>query len=99
MVSVREVLRERYGPRPVKDCSQPATAEHHILYKAVHGRDIVRRLCEEHHAWITRRQAHAARKQRHELSEKQRWYFWFELIEGRMERPRVTHLDREYSSS
>jgi hypothetical protein len=82
---------------PVKDCTSPVEEQHHILYDYHDGGPLIRGLCRHHHRWITRRQAHAARKQRHDLSEKQRWFFWFELVKGRMRRPRQTHLDKEWA--
>jgi hypothetical protein len=85
----------RYGPCPVKGCAAMATEGHHILYREYDGKDVVRGLCHEHHSWITRAQAHQGRKQHHALSVKQRWFFWFELIEGRMKRPRRTKKDIE----
>jgi hypothetical protein len=71
--------------------------EHHILYDKHKGGPVAKLLCVEHHGWITRRHSHAARKQGRELSEKQRWFFWHGSAEGRMKRPRRTHLDREWS--
>lgn len=97
MPSATEVLIRKFGTCPVKGCGQAATVEHHVLYDYHEGGPVTKRLCPDHHDWITRRQAHAARKQRHDLSERQRWFFWYELIEGRMTRPRRTHLDREWS--
>jgi len=95
--SATEVLIRKFGTCPVKGFGQAATVEHHILYDYHEGGPVTKRLCPEHHDWLTRRQAHAARKHRRPLSERQRWFFWYELIEGRMTRPRRTHLDREWS--
>src|SRR5579859_4292324 len=81
---------------PVKGCTRPATEQHHILYEYHDGGPVTKALCQEHYSWITRRQSHAS-KRRYALTEKQRWYFWFELIEGRMKRPRQTRLDSEWS--
>ena len=88
----------RFGPCPVRACNQAAVENHHILYDQDQGGPVIRGLCTEHHAWITRRQSHAARKQHRELSEKQRWFFWFELVEGRMKRPRRTRLDSGWTA-
>ena len=82
---------------PVKDCRALATEGHHVLYRYHEGGPKVFGLCEEHHSWITRAQAHAGHKQHHPLSEKQRWFFWFKLIKGEMKRPRKTAGDREWS--
>jgi hypothetical protein len=81
---------------PVKDCKRLATEGHHILYERHTGGPKVFDLCGEHHSWVTRAQSHAGRKQRFELTEKQRWFFWFKLINGQMKRPRNTALDREW---
>jgi hypothetical protein len=97
--SIRDVFIRKYGRCPVKACSEAATSEHHILYKSEHGKDVVKRLCDEHHEWITRAHAHAARRQHHPLTSKQRWHFWYELVEGRMKRPRCTHMDREWAEN
>lgn len=96
MFSIREAQLARYGRCPVKDCTEPATEGHHVLYKHLHGRDVIKNLCPEHHRWITRAHAHAGRRQRHELSISQRWRFWYLLVNGEMKRPRETHLDRDW---
>jgi hypothetical protein len=90
------MLINRYGKCPVPGCEEAATEGHHILYDYHQHGPVIERLCPEHHRWITRRQSHAARKQRHALSEKQRWFFWYELKGGKMRRPRSTALDREW---
>jgi hypothetical protein len=97
MLSASKLLIKRYGRCPVMDCLEAATEEHHILYNQDHGGPFTQRLCPEHHAWITRRQSHAARKHRAPLSVRQRWFFWYELIEGRMQRPGITSLDRQWN--
>ena len=97
LASVTALLIKKFGRCPVKGCKQAATEDHHILYDHHQGGPVIRGLCCEHHAWITRCQSHAARKQHKELSQKQRWFFWFELVEGRMKRPRRTHLDTEWT--
>jgi hypothetical protein len=81
---------------PVKDCKRLATEGHHVLYERHKGGPKIFDLCGEHHSWITRAQSHAGRKQRFELTEKQRWFFWFKLINGEMKKPRNTALDREW---
>jgi len=69
--------------------------QHHILYPQHQGGPVTRPLCHEHHEWITAKQGYVARKQHHELSARQRWYFWFQLIGGKIKKPRRTrrHLD------
>jgi len=89
----------RLNKCPVKDCGRVAAQRHHILYDYHVGGPAVRELCSEHHSWITREQSHAARKQRHDLSAKQRWRFFYMLINGEMKRPRITRLDREWSEN
>jgi hypothetical protein len=81
---------------PVKDCTRLATEGHHVLYERHQGGPKVFDLCSEHHSWITRAQSHAGRKQRFELTVKQRWFFWFKLKNGEMKRPRNTRLDEEW---
>jgi hypothetical protein len=81
---------------PVKDCTNLATEGHHVLYEHHEGGPVVFDVCSEHHAWITRAQSHAGRKQRFELTVKQRWFFWFKLKNGEMKRPRNTRLDQEW---
>jgi hypothetical protein len=70
-----------------------------VLYRRHDGGPKEFPLRNEHHLWITRAQSHAARKQHHELSVKQRWFFWYQLINGTMKRPRETHLDREWQEN
>jgi len=82
---------------PVKDCGKVATEGHHVLYDYHRGGPVVFDLCAEHHSWITRAQSHAGRRQHYPLTEKQRWFFWYRLINGELKRPRNTHLDREWS--
>lgn len=84
---------------PVKGCSEPVAEGHHVLYDYHEGGPKIFGLCAEHHSWITRTQAHAGRKQRFPLTVKQRWFFWYKLINGEMKRPRETHLDRDWSDS
>jgi hypothetical protein len=81
----------------VNGCRKFASQGHHVLYDYHPGGPVVYGLCAEHHSWITRAHAHVARKQRRELSVKQRWFFWFQLRDGKMKRPRSTHLDREWA--
>jgi hypothetical protein len=91
------MLINRYGKCPVPGCEEAATEGHHILYDYHQHGPVIKDLCPEHHRWITRRQSHAARKKRRSLSEKQRWFFWYELTGGRMRRPRSTALDKEWA--
>jgi hypothetical protein len=84
---------------PVKGCTALATEGHHVLYDFHPGGPKIFDLCGEHHSWVTRAHSHAARKQGHDLSVKQRWFFWFKLIKGEMKRPRNTALDREWAES
>jgi hypothetical protein len=81
---------------PVKSCTALATERHHVLYGYHKNGPKEFYLCGEHQSWITRAQSHAARKQRHELSESQRWLFCYRLINGEMKRPRNTALDRDW---
>jgi hypothetical protein len=97
MVLVIDILTSKYGRCPVKGCDEAAVEKHHILYEYHKGGPVIRGLCTEHHAWITRRQSHAARRQHGELSQKQRWFFWKELVDGKMKRPRRTRLDSEWT--
>jgi hypothetical protein len=83
-------------PCPVKACTRLATEGHHVLYERHDGGPVVFALCSEHHSWITRAQSHAGRKQRFELTVKQRWFFWFKLKNGELKRPRETRLDIEW---
>ena len=94
--SPTEMQLRRFGCCPVKDCSEPATEGHHVLYDHHEGGPVIFQICKEHHAWITRAQAHAGRKQHYPLTVKQRWFFWFKLKNGEMKRPRKTHLDRDW---
>jgi hypothetical protein len=82
---------------PVKGCTRAANQGHHVLYECHKDGPVVYYICEEHHSWITRAQSHAARKQHRELNEKQRWFFWYQLKNGEMKRPRKTRLDREWA--
>jgi len=97
--SPREAQLKKFGCCPVKGCTDPATEGHHVLYDYHRNGPKVFNLCREHHSWITRAQSHAGRKQRFPLTEKQRWFFYFKLINGEMKRPRETHLDRDWHES
>jgi hypothetical protein len=99
MPTVPDVFLAKYGPCPVKGCRLPAEEQHHILYDYHPGGPFIKRLCSEHHAWITRAHNHAKNKQKHSLSPKQRWYFWYKLVKGEMRRPRRTHLDVEWETN
>jgi hypothetical protein len=85
-----------HGRCPVRNCLNDATQGHHILYDYHEGGPVVAYLCSEHHYWITRENSHQARRQHHELSEKQRHRNWYMLIKGEMKRPRNTHRDRDW---
>lgn len=84
---------------PVKGCTRVATERHHVLYDHHEGGPVIKALCPEHHSWITRRQAHAGRKQHYPLTVRQRWFFYGELTRGEMKRPRLTRLDKEWADS
>jgi hypothetical protein len=85
-MELAETVVHRFEVCPVKGCTRPATEQHHILYGYHDGGPLIKGLCREHHSWIIRRQSRAARKQNFHLTEKQRRYFWFELVQGRMMR-------------
>jgi len=76
------------------NCSNHDELEpHHIIYIP---KTIVM-LCCSHHQEITAINAHQARKQNTPLSNPQRWFLWYAWIQGRLKKPRITHLDKEWS--
>jgi len=73
-------------------CRVLAMHSHHIVYEP---QPIVKKLCEEHHHQITIINGQQARRIRHTLSTKHRWWIWYGFIEGRL-KPRRTAKAMEY---
>jgi|SRR2546426_7039419 len=101
MPSATAILnRRKWGtstaPRcSVQGCNSPAAQVHHVTYDP----EVTFPLCELHHQHITAIHAHQGRRQRHALSNKQRWAIWYKFVRGELKKPRITHLDREWSES
>jgi hypothetical protein len=53
---------------------------HHVTYNP----EVTKPLCRPHHEEITILNGQQARKVRHELSNKHRWWIWFQWLEGKL---------------
>lgn len=74
-------------------CEETENLEgHHVIYPD----GPLAFLCAKHHLWLTAINSHQARKQKKALTEKQRWYLFYNFIEGKLKKPRITKLDREW---
>jgi len=75
-------------------CEETENLElHHIVYPD--GPTAC--FCPDHHLQLTVINSHKARKQRSGLSRKQRWYLYYNFIEGKLKKPRITRLDRMWA--
>ncbi len=61
-------------------CSEFADHTHHVTYNP----EVTKPLCHRHHEEITILNGQQARKVRHELSNKHRWWIWFQWLEGKV---------------
>jgi hypothetical protein len=73
-------------------CLVPGRHEHHITYDP----PATKRLCVRHHEEITIINGQQARKYRRSLSNKHRWWAWYQWIEGKL-KPRRTRKALEYT--
>jgi hypothetical protein len=73
-------------------CTDWGVHEHHITYEP----PVTKRLCVRHHEEITIINGQQARKYRRSLSNKHRWWIWFQWIEGKLN-ARRTRKALEYT--
>ena len=73
-------------------CTDWGEHQHHITYDP----PVTKRLCVQHHEEITIINGQQARKYRRSLSNKHRWWIWFQWIEGKL-KPRRTRKALEYT--
>lgn len=72
-------------------CKEFATERHHITYEP----EVVKNLCAKHHDEITIVNGQQARKYKTPLSNKHRWWIWYQWLEGGL-KPRRTQKALEY---
>ena len=72
-------------------CSDSAEHRHHVTYDP----PVIKVLCEKHHKEITMLNGLQARKYRSSLSNKQRWWIWYQWMEGKL-KPRRTRKALDY---
>jgi len=72
-------------------CKEWADHRHHIVYNP----DVVTNLCFRHHEEITFLNGQQGRKIRHQLSNRHRWFIWYQFIGGR--KVRRTRKSREWT--
>ena len=72
-------------------CPEFADHTHHITYHP----EVTKPLCRPHHEEITILNGQHARRVRHELSNKHRWWIWYQWLEGKL-RVRRTKKALEY---
>jgi hypothetical protein len=63
-----------------RDCPEFADHTHHITYHP----EVTKPLCRPHHEEITILNGQQARKVKHELSNKYRWWIWYQWLEGKL---------------
>ena len=68
------------GQCSFRDCPELADHTHHITYHP----EVTKPLCRPHHEEITILNGQHARKVRHELSNRHRWWIWYQWIEGKL---------------
>jgi hypothetical protein len=73
-------------------CTDWGEHDHHITYEP----PVTKRLCVRHHEEITIINGQQARKYRRSLSNKHRWWIWFQWIEGKL-KARRTQKALEYT--
>ena len=72
-------------------CTEFGEHDHHITYDP----PVIKRLCRRHHEDITILNGTKGRKYRHGLSNRHRWWIWYQWIEGKM-KPRRTRKALAY---
>jgi hypothetical protein len=73
-------------------CTDWGEHDHHITYEP----PVTKRLCVRHHEEITIINGQQARKYRRSLSNKHRWWAWYQWIEGKL-KARRTRKALEYT--
>lgn len=73
-------------------CTRRGDHRHHIVY---FPQEVIKLLCREHHAEITMLNGLHARRVRHPLSNRHRWWIWYQWMEGKL-KPRRTRKALEY---
>ena len=83
-------------PRPPRcsfpTCTRTAEHQHHIVY---YPEEVISPLCRAHHEEITMLNGIHGRRVRHTLSNKHRWWIWYQWREGSL-RPRRTRKALAY---
>jgi hypothetical protein len=72
-------------------CTNSALHDHHITYDP----EVIKPLCRLHHEEITIINGIQARKYRRGLSNKHRWWAWYQWTQGKL-KPRRTKKAMEY---
>lgn len=72
-------------------CQEFARHDHHVTYDP----EVIKPLCKDHHKEITMLNGIHARKIRGSLSNRYRWWIWYQWLEGKL-KPRRTRKAREY---
>src|SRR5229473_6183576 len=75
-------------------CQRFAEHRHHIVY---YPDEVIKPLCRPHHEEITILNGQHGRRFRHQLSNKHRWYIWYQWTAGNM-KVRRTRKAQEYLS-
>jgi hypothetical protein len=73
------------------NCGQYADHQHHVTYTP----EVTKALCRAHHEDITIINGQQARKYRRGLSNRHRWWIWFQWQEGKL-KPRRTRKALDY---
>jgi hypothetical protein len=73
-------------------CTRRGDHRHHIVY---YPEEVVKLLCREHHAEITMLNGIQSRRVRHQLSNKHRWWLWYQWTSGKL-KPRRTRKALDY---
>ena len=74
-----------------RGCDKFGVHNHHVTYDP----EVIKPLCRFHHEEITIINGQQARKYRRELSNKQRWWIWFQWNDGKL-KARRTRKALEY---
>lgn len=91
------MLRARPRSLPLcakRGCQAKGTESHHVTYSP----QVIKPLCKQHHEEITALNGVQGRKYRTELSNKHRWFIWFQWQEGKL-KPRRTWKHEQWWSS
>lgn len=82
------------APCTFPSCEAIGTEKHHITYNP----EVTKWLCKKHHEEITAINSVEARRFKYkQLSNKHRWFLWFQWIEGKL-KPRRSHLTKAWNA-